>query len=128
MIGYIILGLVGLLLAVLIIRAACFNPKAQNIPQAEAVSFDKDAAVNALQQLVMCKTISYNDPSQEDDGEFQKLIDLLPGLYPKVFEVCSFQQLPDRALLFFWQGRSHENPSVMMAPIDEGSRHNEDLA
>jgi len=118
MVGYIILGLVGLLLAVLIIRAACFNPKAQNIPQAEAVSFDKDAAVNALQQLVMCKTISYNDPSQEDDGEFQKLIDLLPGLYPKVFEVCSFQQLPDRALLFCWQGKSHENPSVMMAHYD----------
>ena len=68
--------------------------------------------------MVQCKTISYNDPALEDDGEFQKLIDLLPGLYPKVFEKCSFQQLPGRALLFCWEGKHHDAPAVLMAHYD----------
>jgi len=60
----------------------------------------------------------------EDDGEFAKLIDMLPTLYPAVFEKCEFTQLPDRALLFKWKGKSHKEPSVMMAhydvvPVDE---------
>ena len=99
MIGYVILAAVALLLAVLVIRALLFNPKPQNYDAPEALEFDRQGAVNALQKLVQCKTISYNDPSLEDDGEFEKLVSLLPGLYPKVFEVCSFQRLPDRALL-----------------------------
>ena len=118
MIGWIILGIVALLLAVLLIRAAAFHPKAQPPLTEEAVSFDKDAAVDALQKLVQCKTISYNDRAAEDEAEFRKLIDLLPGLYPKVFEACSFQELPDRALLFRWPGKKSDAPSVMMAHYD----------
>ena len=118
MIGWIILGAVVLFLAVLLIRALTFNPKPQPAADEGEVSFDKDAAVTALQKLVQCKTISYNDHSLEDDGEFQKLIDLLPELYPEVFKVCSFNQLPDRGLLFCWEGKSHAAPSVMMAHYD----------
>ena len=114
---YVLVALL-LLLAVLLIRALLFNPKPQKASSQEAVSFDKDAAVSALQQLVQCKTISNNDPALEDDAEFQKLISLLPGLYPKVFEACSFQQLPDRALLFRWPGKTASSPSVMMAHYD----------
>ena len=113
-----VLGAIALLLAVLVIRALLFNPKPQNYGEREAVDFDKEAAVNALQKLVQCKTISYNDPAQEDDGEFQKLIDLLPGLYPEVFAVCTLQQLPNRALLFCWPGKKADAPSVMMAHYD----------
>ena len=116
--GYVILGLVGLLLAVILLRAALFNPKPQKAGERAEVTFDREKAVDALQKLVRCKTISNHDPSLEDDGEFRKLIDLLPGLYPKVFEVCSFQTLPDRALLFCWKGKSSQNPAVMMAHYD----------
>ena len=118
MVGWIILGIVALLLAVLLIRAAAFRPKRQPPVSECAVSFDRDAAVDALQKLVQCKTVSYNDRAAEDEAEFRKLIDLLPGLYPKVFEVCSFQELPDRALLFRWPGKKSDAPSVMMAHYD----------
>ena len=122
--GLIVLGIVIALLAVLVIRAAAFRPKKQPSMEYESVSFDKDAAIDALQKLVQCKTISYNDKALEDDAEFQKLIDLLPSLYPQVFQVCSFTQLPDRALLFRWPGKTEGNPAVMMAhydvvPVDE---------
>ena len=116
--GYVILGVVGLLLAVILLRAALFNPKPQKAGERAEVTFDRERAVDALQKLVQCKTISNHDPSLEDDGEFRKLIDLLPGLYPKVFETCSFRELPDRGLLFCWPGKKHDAPSVMMAHYD----------
>ena len=119
------LGLMSVL-AILVIRALLFRPKPQPKLDEAQVSFNKDAAVSALQQLVRCKTVSNNDPALEDDGEFRKLIDLLPGLYPKVFEACSFQELADRGLLLHWPGRSDAAPSVMMAhydvvPVNEAS-------
>ena len=124
MLGYILLALVALFFAVILIRAAMFRPKAQPVVEAEKVEFDEQAAVDALAALIRCKTVSYHDHSLEDDAEFEKLISLLPGLYPKVFEVCSFQQLPDRALLLRWPGKNNGNPSVMMShydvvPVDE---------
>jgi len=116
--GYVILGVVGLLLAVILIRALCFNPKPQKAASREAVTFDREKAIDALQQLVRCRTVSNHDPALEDDAEFRKLIELLPGLYPKVFESCSFRKLPDRGLLFCWPGKNHDAPSVMMAHYD----------
>ena len=116
--GYILLIAFALLLVVLIARAIVFLPKKQPEDAPEKISFDADRAVNALQQLVRCKTISYSDPTMESDYEFQKLVDLLPTLYPRVFGFCTFAQLPDRALLFQWRGKSDANPSVMMAHYD----------
>ena len=116
--GYVIAALFLLLLTVLAVRALAFRPKPQNTPPAGPVSFDKDRAVEALQQLVRCRTVSCNDPAQEDETEFSKLIDLLPTLYPRVFGFCTMQTLPDRALLFHWRGKSDKAPSVMMAHYD----------
>ena len=99
-------------------RTACFKPKAQPETDPQSVSFDQDAAVDALAQLIRCKTVSYNDHSLEDQGEFEKLVALLPELYPHVFETCDFQQLPDRALLFRWPGKQTGDPAVLMAHYD----------
>ena len=118
MIGWIILGLFCLLIAVLLLRAVCFRPKAQKPLDETRVDFDKEAAVTALQKLVQCKTISYNDPAMEDDAEFKKLIAMMPALYPRVFDTCSFLELPDRGLLMCWPGKSQDAPSVMMAHYD----------
>ncbi len=118
MVGWIILGLVILFFAILVIRALLFKPHPQRRTEESPVAFDKDAAVTALQKLVQCKTVSDYDHANEDEAEFQKLIDLLPILYPKVFETCSFDRLPDRALLLRWKGKSDEKPSVMMSHYD----------
>ena len=115
---YTVLGVIALFLAVILIRAALFRPKAQPAVDEAPVTFDGDAAVSALQQLVRCKTVSYYDAALEDDAEFEKLIDLLPTLYPNVYRACSLQRLPDRALLFCWQGREHMAPTVLMAHYD----------
>ena len=114
----ILLGIFCAFIAVIAVRTVRFRPKPQPPISNEEVSFDQAAAVDALAQLVRCKTISYNDHSLEDDGEFDKLIRLLPDLYPRVFDVCSVTQLPDRGLLMRWPGKKDGDPAVMMAHYD----------
>ena len=123
---YAILGLIALFLAVILVRAALFNPKPQSKRDDSSVEFDKDAAVSALAELIKCRTVSYNDSALEDNGEFEKLIASLPGLYPRVFDICSVRQLPDRALLIRWPGKHDTDPTVLMAHYDvvpEGRGH-----
>ena len=121
---YIILGIIALLLGIILIRAAAFRPKPQLPTSEEEITFDKDAAIANLAELIKCKTISYNDPAMEDDAEFKKLIAMLPSLYPRVFDICSVRQLPDRGLLIRWPGKQEAAPTVLMAhydvvPVDE---------
>ena len=104
--------------AVILVRTAKFQPKAQPELSTEPVEFDRDKAVSSLAELIRCKTISYSDPALEDDAEFDKLINKLPELYPNVFQACEFFQLPDRALLFRWPGKTAEEPAVLMAHYD----------
>ena len=115
---YIVLGVLALFLAIILLRALFFFPKAQPVLSGETAEFDQSKAVEALQKLVRCKTVSYVDSQLEDDAEFEKLISLLPELYPRVFDVCSFNRLPDRALLLRWPGKQDCAPSVMMAHYD----------
>ena len=118
MIGYWILAVLAAFIAVVAVRTIRFRPKPQPEVTKEEIVFDRDAAVDSLAQLVRCKTVSYNDHSLEDEGEFQKLISLLPTLYPNVFAACTFRQLPDRALLLRWPGKQAGDPAVMMAHYD----------
>ena len=81
--GWIILILVLAWLAVILWRAYNFNPKPQPVTSDEEVSFDRDAAVTALQTLVRFKTVSNVDPALEDDAEFRKLVAALGIIYLK---------------------------------------------
>ncbi len=105
-------------LAVILIRAINFKPKVQPKISEQEESFDREGGVEALRALIRCKTISYKDHSLEDDAEFEKLIDLLPVLYPEVHRACECNRLPDRGLLFRWKGKAADSPAVMMAHYD----------
>ena len=114
----VILCLVALLLAVILLRTLAFKPKVEESTAFAEVNFDKDAAVKALAELVKCRTVSNADKSLEDDREFEKLIALVPQLYPNVTKTCPMLRLEDRALLFTWKGRSDGEPAVLMAHYD----------
>ena len=121
---YIVLAALAVLIAVLLIRTARFTPRAGATVAEGEESFDAARAVDALAALVRCRTVSYRDSALEDDAEFEKLIALLPTLYPHAFEACTLTRLPDRALLFRWKGREAGDPTVLMAhydvvPVDE---------
>lgn len=114
----IIPALLIVFIAVLLIRTAAFKPKANAKILEGEETLDRQLIVDRLCRLVRCKTISYRDASLEDDAEFEKLIDMLPELYPNVFKACTLTRLPDRGLLFKWEGKNHGDPAVMMAHYD----------
>ena len=105
-------------LAIIMLRAIRFKPKAQPKVSEEQIDFDRESAVSALATLIRFKTVSYRDASLEDNAEFERLIDSLPTLYPNVMKTCEFTRLPDRALLFRWRGKQEGAPAVMMAHYD----------
>ncbi len=111
-------AIILIFLAVLLIRAAAFRPKENVKADDSEVVFDKEKTFSNLQRLIRFKTVSYRDPSREDDGEFKKLIAALPELYPNVFKSCEVSELPDRGLLFRWKGKGEGEPAVLMAHYD----------
>ena len=118
MFGYLILAALAVFIAVVAVRTANFKPKEQPPISDEEISFNKERTIEALAELVRCKTVSYSDPSLEDDAEFEKLIAKLPELYPNVFATCEFQQMPHRGLLFKWAGKEKGDPTILMAHYD----------
>ncbi|MBE6805140.1 MAG: M20/M25/M40 family metallo-hydrolase [Ruminococcaceae bacterium] len=115
---WIILSLLIILILVIITRTLLFTPDKKPTTVPEKIEFDRDGAVENLRELVKCKTISYYDKALEDDAEFEKLIALLPKLYPNVAKTCEFKQLPDRAILYRWKGKKSDKAAVMMAHYD----------
>ena len=114
----VILYILLVLVAVILARTLMFTPKAQEQTEFEDITPDSERAVQNLAALVRCKTVSSYDPAREDDAEFEKLVSLLPSLYPRVFETCTLQRFPGRGLLFRWQGRAKGEPAVLMAHYD----------
>ena len=121
---YALLGLLLLFLLVILLRTLRFTPKAGVSANGEEEVFDREITVKRLQSLIRYKTVSYRDPALEDEEEFRKFRAALPTLYPGVFRVCTYKELPDRALLFRWKGKEPGDPAVLMAhydvvPVDE---------
>ena len=104
--------------AVILLRTFQFSPKEKDTAEFEPVEFEREACIDSLGALVRCRTVSYEDSSLENDKEFEKLISLLPELYPNVWKTCSLQRFPGRALLFRWSGKEEGSPAVLMAHYD----------
>ena len=114
----IILYILLVLLVVILARTLMFTP-----PKAEEKTFaeieqDSEASIRNLSELIRCKTVSYEDSALEDDAEFEKLIALLPTLYPNVWKTCPLTRFEGRGLLFHWQGKTPGEPAVLMAHYD----------
>ena len=114
----VILYILLCVIVVILMRALVFTPKAQAGKAREEISVDSEHAVHALSELVKCRTVSRADAGLEEDGEFEKLIGLLPELYPNVWASCPLTKLPGRALLFKWAGREPGEAAVLMAHYD----------
>jgi len=115
---WIILILLAAFVAVLLLRAAAFKPQAEEAADAAPEVFDEQKAVDHLQALIRCKTVSFRDKTLEDDQEFEKLEALLPELYPNVCKTCTLTKPNSRSLLFHWKGLSDKMPGVLIAHYD----------
>ncbi|MCI9251261.1 MAG: peptidase M20, partial [Lachnospiraceae bacterium] len=79
---------VVIFLAVIVLRAVQFRPKPELTPSAKEVTLEEEKIVKDMQEMIRCRTVSYNDASQIDEAEFEKFRKLLPELYPRIHEIC----------------------------------------
>lgn len=119
-----VLAAVAAFFCVILVRTLRFRPYRTESADAASLDFDREAAVEALRALVRCRTVSRYDREEEEDAEFEKLVALLPELYPNVIATCPLRRFDGRALLFRWEGREAGHASVMMShydvvPVDE---------
>jgi carboxypeptidase PM20D1 len=105
-------------LAVLIVRAACFRPKPEPTPSREPVALDEGKIVSDMQEMIRCRTVSYNDESLIDLAEFEKFRELLTRLYPKVHETCERSFHGANGILYRWKGKEEGDPVVLMSHYD----------
>ena len=104
--------------AILIVRAAMFQPREGFVPSGEAVELNEEKIVADMQQMICCKTISYNDEKLIDQQEFEKFRALLPKLYPKIHGICERQFLGVNGMLYYWKGKNEGDPVVLMSHYD----------
>jgi carboxypeptidase PM20D1 len=118
---YFWLGLCALIvafLAVIVIRALLFKPKAATAVKASEAAVDEQAAIDHLAEMIRCKTVSYYEDERIDKAEFAKFRALLKKLYPNVFAKCSYEEIGVSGVLFSLKGKSAEKPAVFMAHYD----------
>ena len=118
---WILLGLLALLIlfwAVILIRTALFRPRKQAAIEGAPCEFDREAAVRTLRELIRCRTVSRYTRKEEDDAEFERLVSLIPTLFPHLSAACPLTRFEGRGLLFYWKGKESGPATVLMAHYD----------
>ncbi len=111
-------ALAAVFVIVILVKAALYNPKTRPREKAEPVFVNSEKAAHDLSAMIQCRTVSDRDKKNEDESEFLRFEQLLPTLFPKIHEVCSFEKVGDRGLLFKWAGKSSDSPTVLMSHYD----------
>ncbi|MEG2596584.1 MAG: M20/M25/M40 family metallo-hydrolase [Ruthenibacterium sp.] len=118
MIGWILLALIAVFVAVLLLRAAQMKPVATNYAPRKEVDIDGAKMAEHLAQMVRIPTISNYDESAVDDAKFVEFRALLQTLYPQVHAVCKPILCGKTGLLFHLKGKNAAAPIVLMAHYD----------
>ncbi len=118
MIGWIILGLLIVFIAVIVTRALLFAPPAAEVQTAEEIELDYGAATDHLAQMVRLCTVSSRNTVLVDNRQFEAFQNLLPVLYPEVTKTCPREFIGETGMLYHWKGVQSDNPTVLMAHYD----------
>lgn len=105
-------------LAIIIVRALRFKPKAEKPLEEAEANVDGARAIESLRRMIQCKTVSYEDLKKIDEAEFDRFRALLSERFPHVYAACTFERIGRTGLLFSLKGKSSEKPSVLMAHYD----------
>lgn len=113
-----ILAIVALFLSVILIRTVLFRPAHCKKEDATPCTFDREAAITALRELIRCRTVSRYAGQAEDDAEFERLVGMIPSLYPSFAAACPLMRFDGRGLLYHWKGKQEGAATVLMAHYD----------
>jgi carboxypeptidase PM20D1 len=130
-IGLVLLGVVVVIGAVVAYRTVTYQAPGAidfgKITIADGPVVDVARAAGHLAEAVRIRTISHQDPRQDDAGEWVRLHAWLQATYPAAHAAMTRELLAERALLYTWAGTDASlEPVVLMAhqdvvPVDEGT-------
>ncbi len=117
--------------ATVAVRTASFAPSdiadGADVRLAKAPAYDLDAAVAHLSAATQIRTISHQDPADNDVAEWDRLHGWLAATYPLTHRAMTRTILPNRTLIYHWAGGDATlAPIIVMAhqdvvPVTEGT-------
>ncbi len=123
LIGRLFLALVvaiGILATIVIIRTVNFAPpKGAPVDLASGPEINPDIAARHLSEAIQFKTVSHQNPADDDRAEWEKQRSWLITAYPKFHSVAKREVVGDGALLYTWTGSDASlAPMILMAHQD----------
>lgn len=124
--GIIILGgvaVVAIAAATVAVRTAGFAPAnvadGSDIRLAATVPYDLDAAVRHLSEAAQIRTVSNQDPAENQLAEWDRLQAWLASTYPAAHGAMTRTVLPNKTLIYHWPGSDTAlAPVILMAHQD----------
>jgi carboxypeptidase PM20D1 len=109
----------ALVAAIMVVRALSLESRQIEVPPAETLEVDEQAAAARFAETLKFRTISYQDPRDFDGAPFRGLHAYLERTYPRVHRTLDREVVADYSLLYRWQGgdRSLE-PILLMSHLD----------
>ena len=114
----ILLVAIVVLVAVILIRTALFNPYPEPGTVEEKVTLNEEKIIKDMSDMIRCRTVSYQDKSLIDWKEFEKFQTLLQERFPNVHKAFSLEKIGDTGLLYHMQGKKSDAPRVLMSHYD----------
>jgi carboxypeptidase PM20D1 len=125
------LAVIAVVAGTVAVRTASFAPTDiaddSDIRLAAAPSYNLDAAVANLSAAAQIRTISHQDPADDDVAEWDRLHAWLAATYPATHRAMTRTILPNRTLIYHWPGSDASlAPIIVMAhqdvvPVTEGT-------
>ena len=113
-------AIIGVLILVLVTKTLTYPWKKQG--QVDPVAprkVDADELAVHLAEAVRFRTVSHQDPSQNDAGELLALHDWLQKTYPVAHSVLRREIVNEHSLLYTWEGKSSSlKPVIFLAHMD----------
>ncbi|MDR3314247.1 MAG: M20 family peptidase [Oscillospiraceae bacterium] len=104
MVGWILLGVVALLILITVIRAALFRPKAESIDAPPPEQCDAAGAAQRLSAAIQIPTISYPEAEKVDWAQFRRFHAFLEESYPLIHSRLTRELVAEASLLYHWEG------------------------
>ena len=116
---WIILAIIGAFIVITLIRAAFFKSAKVTGEVFEEELVHSQRAQENLSKAIRIKTISHEDESQTDWGEFEKFHAFLREAFPLIHENLELENVSKASLLFYWKGTDESlDPIAFLAHQD----------
>lgn len=116
------------LIAVVMLRTLSVESKQQPLEAGAVADGNLPGAVERLARSITFQTISYDDTTRIDYGQFLAFHDFLRESFPAVFEKLQVEMVSRYTMVLHWQGRDPAlPPAIFMAhqdvvPVDDDTK------